>query len=49
MGTTTLRIYEEETMRLLRRAKKLMDEGMSVSDAFGRARDEIDREEQHHA
>jgi MerR family transcriptional regulator, heat shock protein HspR len=51
MGKTTLRIYAEETMRLLRRAKQLMDTGMSVSDAFGRARaesehDEIEQEEQ---
>jgi MerR family transcriptional regulator, heat shock protein HspR len=47
MGRTTLRIYDEATMRLLRRAKQLMDTGMRVSDAFGRAQDEIEREEQH--
>jgi MerR family transcriptional regulator, heat shock protein HspR len=46
MGKTTLRIYGEETMRVLRRAKTLMDSGMSVSDAFGRAHDEIERAEQ---
>jgi DNA-binding transcriptional MerR regulator len=47
MGKTTLRIYAEETLRLLRRAKELMDEGMSVSEALCRAHDEIEREEQH--
>jgi MerR family transcriptional regulator, heat shock protein HspR len=53
MGKTTLRIYGEETMRMLRRAKEFMDTGMGASDAFGRARaesehDELEREEQHH-
>ncbi len=49
MGKTTLRIYDEDTMRVLRRAKELMGTGMSVSDAFGLARDEMEqREEQHH-
>ena len=43
-----LRIYDEETMRVLRRAKELMGAGISVSDAFGQAHDEIEREEQHH-
>ena len=48
MGKITLRIYDEETMRLLRRAKELMDTGMSVRDAFGLVRDkEEQREEQH--
>jgi MerR family transcriptional regulator, heat shock protein HspR len=47
MGKTTLRIYDEMTMRVLRRAKELMDMGMSVSDAFVRAHDEIEREGQH--
>jgi DNA-binding transcriptional MerR regulator len=42
MGKTTLRIYDEKAMRLLRRAKELMDAGMSVSDAFGRAHDETE-------
>jgi DNA-binding transcriptional MerR regulator len=46
MGKTTLRIYDEKTMRLLRRAKELMGKGMRVSDAFGRAHDEIEGEEQ---
>jgi MerR family transcriptional regulator, heat shock protein HspR len=51
MGKTTLRIYDEETVRVLRRAKAWMDTGMGVSDAFGRARaesehDEIEREGQ---
>lgn len=41
MGKTTLRIYDEMTMRLLRRAKELMNAGMSVSDAFGRVHDEM--------
>jgi DNA-binding transcriptional MerR regulator len=43
MGTTTLRIYEEDTMRLLRRATALMETGMSVPEAFGQAHDEIAR------
>jgi hypothetical protein len=47
MGRTSLRIYDEKAIRLLRRAKELMDTCMSVSDAFGRAHDEIEREEQH--
>lgn len=42
MGKTTLRIYDEKTMRLLRRAKESMDTGMSVREAFDKAR----REEQ---
>jgi hypothetical protein len=46
VGRTTLRIYDEETMRVLRRAKDLMDLGMRVSDAFGRARDEIAQREE---
>ncbi len=41
MGNTALRIYDEETMRILRRAKELMDKGMSVSVAFGRVHDEM--------
>ena len=44
----TLRIYGEETMRLLRRARELMDTGMSVSDALGKARDEFELEERGH-
>jgi hypothetical protein len=47
MGKTTLRIYDEKTMRVLRRAKALMYTGMNVSDAFGRAHDEIEQGEQH--
>jgi MerR family transcriptional regulator, heat shock protein HspR len=45
MGKTTLRIYDEQTMRVLRRAKELMDSGMNLREAFGRARDEIEQEE----
>ena len=48
MGKTTLRIYDKRTIRLLRRAKDLMDTGMSSSDAFVYARDESERKEQHH-
>jgi DNA-binding transcriptional MerR regulator len=49
MGKTTLRIYDEEAMRLLRQAKALMDEGMGARDAFDQAQGEIEqREEQHH-
>ena len=49
MGKTTLRIYDEQTMRVLRRAKALMDEGMALRDAFGLARNEMEqREVQHH-
>jgi hypothetical protein len=43
-----LRIYDEETMLVLLRAKTLIDEGINASEAFGRARAEIEREEQHH-
>lgn len=42
MGKTALRIYDEMTMRVLRRAKTSMDTGMSVREAFDKAR----REEQ---
>jgi MerR family transcriptional regulator, heat shock protein HspR len=42
MGKTALRIYDEMTMRLLRRAKELMDTGMGMREAFGQA----NREEQ---
>ncbi|MBI5251821.1 MAG: MerR family transcriptional regulator [Desulfomonile tiedjei] len=42
MGKTMLRIYDEKAMRLLRRAKESMDTGMSVREAFDKAR----REEQ---
>lgn len=48
MGKTTLRIYDENTMRLLRRAKALMDAGMAVRDAFGRARAEMGKREEQH-
>ena len=49
MGKTTLRIYDDETMRLLRQAKALMDAGMAVRDAFGSAHEEIEhQEEQQH-
>lgn len=41
---TTLRIYDGETMWLLRRAKALMDLGMSLSDAFGLARDAMEHQ-----
>ncbi|AFM26088.1 helix-turn-helix domain-containing protein [Desulfomonile tiedjei] len=37
MGKTTLRIYDQDTMRVLRRAKRLMDTGMSARDAFAQA------------
>jgi MerR family transcriptional regulator, heat shock protein HspR len=40
MGKTTLRIYDEETIRVLRRAKSLMDKGMSVKEAFEQANEE---------
>ena len=49
MGKTTLRIYDEETMGVLRRAKELMDTGVSASEAFGLASKEIgNREEPYH-
>ena len=37
MGKTTLRIYDENTVRFLRRTKQLMDTGMIVKEAFGQA------------
>lgn len=45
MGKTTLRIYDEETMRVLRRAKDLMNTGVSVAQAFAQAHGEIEQEE----
>ena len=41
-------IYDEKTMRVLRRVKELMDTGMTVRDAFGRAHEEIGHEEEQH-
>jgi hypothetical protein len=43
-----LRIYDEKTTLLLRRAKELIDTGMSVSDAFDRVRNEIEHKEEQH-
>ena len=43
MGKTTLRIYDEKTMGVLRRAKELINSGISVSGAFGKAHDEADQ------
>jgi hypothetical protein len=40
MGKTTLRIYDEEGIRVLRRAKSLMDKGKSVKEAFEQANEE---------
>jgi MerR family transcriptional regulator, heat shock protein HspR len=37
MGKTTLRIYDEKAMRVLRRAKALMDSGIGVKAAFEQA------------
>jgi MerR family transcriptional regulator, heat shock protein HspR len=48
MGKTTLRIYDEKTMRVLRRAKELTDMGLGVREAFGCAHDEIEQEEPDH-
>jgi MerR family transcriptional regulator, heat shock protein HspR len=48
MGKTTVRIYDEKLMRVLRRAKQFMDAGMSVRDAFGKGYDEIEQEEKNH-
>ncbi len=48
MGKTTLRIYDEQTMLVLRRAKEFMDTGMAVRDAFGQAHEEIEHEEEQH-
>ena len=46
MGTTTLRIYDEETVRVLRRAKELMDRGLEFREAFDRAYYQIANEEE---
>jgi hypothetical protein len=46
MGKTTLRIYDEETMRVLRRAKDLMNTGVTVAQAFAQAHGEIEQEGQ---
>ena len=48
MGKTTLRIYDEKTMSLLRWVKALMDAGMTVKDAFGQAHEEIEHQEERH-
>ncbi len=44
MGKTTLRIYDEQVMQVLRLAKELMDAGMNAKEAF----EKINREEQCH-
>ncbi len=45
MGQTTLRIYDEDTVRVLRRAKELMDSGLDFRKAFGQAHDEMENQE----
>jgi MerR family transcriptional regulator, heat shock protein HspR len=40
MGKTTLRIYDENTVRLLRLSKALMDTGMIVQEAIGQTNEE---------
>jgi MerR family transcriptional regulator, heat shock protein HspR len=45
MGKTTVRIYDEELMRMLRRAKDLINSGTITVEAFERARAEIEQEE----
>lgn len=45
MGKTTLRIYDEYTVRVLRLAKELMDEGVEFREAFDRAYYEIANQE----
>lgn len=52
LGKKTVRIYDDKLMRVLRRAKELMTAGLSLVDAFGYARKELERdgiqqEEQH--
>lgn len=49
MGKTTLRICDAKTMRVLRRTKALIDAVMSVREALGLARAEMEQQEdQHH-
>jgi MerR family transcriptional regulator, heat shock protein HspR len=48
MGKTTLRIYDEDDMRVLRQAKDLMDTGMGASDAFDPTLAEIEHTEEQH-
>jgi len=46
MGSTTLRIYDEETVEVLRRAKGLMDNGLEFREAFERAYYHLANEEE---
>jgi MerR family transcriptional regulator, heat shock protein HspR len=45
MGKTTLRIYDEYTVQVLRLAKKLMGDGINLREAFDRAYYELAHEE----
>jgi MerR family transcriptional regulator, heat shock protein HspR len=45
MGRTTLRIYDEYTVQVLRLAKELMDEGMEFREAFDQAYYQIANQE----
>jgi DNA-binding transcriptional MerR regulator len=47
-GETWVRIYSDEEMELLKRVKRLLDEGMKLRPAFEKARDEINKEDQDH-
>ncbi|AFM24878.1 helix-turn-helix domain-containing protein [Desulfomonile tiedjei] len=44
MGKSTLRIYDEEALQVLRLAKEFMDAGMNAKEAFEKA----NKEEQCH-
>lgn len=45
MGRSTVRIYDEDTVRVLRRAKELMDSGLDFRKAFDQAYDEMANQE----
>jgi DNA-binding transcriptional MerR regulator len=47
MRKTTVRIYDEDTVRVLRQAKELMDTGISAGEAFDRAYYEMANQEDH--
>ena len=49
MSKTTSRIYDEQTVGVLRRAKALLNRGTTDRDAFGLAPEEMEqRQGQHH-
>jgi hypothetical protein len=48
MAKTKFGIHKEGTLRVLRRARVLIDDGMSATDAFGLTHEEIEKQEDLH-